>query len=201
MDLRDSLIHQILIPPAIGVGNNEAALPLLDHAAPSISSLRWVLCGELAILLWTKDQNSSISSVESSRSRTNTSVSASACSAASTRASELWSRTLVAGDLLGRPKAAPAHHHQECSAYLFGRCAQPVDRGVVSLTEPGATASTVVTLTASQGAVSYHVRSRTIGIGTGRFGICGTHLEPLADLTCPHILQESLPENASKKFR
>src|SRR5215210_7198472 len=95
MDLRDSLIHQVLIPPATGVRNDKAALPLLDHAAPSISSLRWVLWGELPSLLWTKDQNSSISSSESSRSSTNTSVSASACSAASTRASDLWSRTLV----------------------------------------------------------------------------------------------------------
>ena len=82
MDLRDSLIHQVLIPPATGVRNDKAALPLLDHAAPSISSLRWVLWGELPILLWTKDQNSSISSSESLRSCTNTSVSASACSAA-----------------------------------------------------------------------------------------------------------------------
>jgi hypothetical protein len=48
-------------------------------------------------------------------------------------------------------------------------------------------------LTASQRAVAHYVSSRTIGIGTGRFGICGTHLEPLADLTFPHILQESLP--------
>jgi hypothetical protein len=100
---------------------------------------------------------------------------------------------LVAGDLLGRPKAAPAHHHQECSAYLFGRCAQPLHRGVVSLTEPGAATSAMVALRASQRAVAHYVSSRTIGIGTGRFGICGTHLEPLADLTDSHILQESLP--------
>ena len=71
--------------------------------------------------------------------------------------------------------------------------AQPVHRGVVSLTEPGAATSAMVALTASQRAVAHDVSSRTIGIGTGRIGICGTHLEPLADLTCPHILQESLP--------
>jgi hypothetical protein len=67
----------------------------------------------------------------------------------------------------------------------------------VGLTEPGAATSAMVALTASQRAVAHYVSSRTIGIGTGRFGICGTHLEPLADLTCPHILQESLPSSAN----
>jgi hypothetical protein len=65
---------------------------------------------------------------------------------------------------------------------------KPIHRGVVGLTEPGAASSAMVALTASQRAVAHYVSSRTIGIGTGRFGICGTHLEPLADLTCPHIL-------------
>src|SRR5215210_2316168 len=99
-----------------------------------------------------------------------------------------YSLVLVAGDLLGRPKAAPAHHHQECSAYLFGRCAQSVHRGVVSLTEPGAAASTVVTLTASQGAVSYHVRSRALGIGAGWFGSRGAHIgPPYSPSAIPHV--------------
>src|SRR5215207_5968655 len=70
---------------------------------------------------------------------------------------------------------------------------KPIHRGVVGLTEPGAATSAMVALTASQRAVAHYVSSGTIGIGTGRFGIRGTHLEPLADLTCPHILQESLP--------
>src|SRR5215207_10756576 len=71
---------------------------------------------------------------------------------------------------------------------------KPIHRGVVGLTEPGAATSAMVALTASQRAVAHYVSSGTIGIGTGRFGIRGTHLEPLADLTCPHILQESLPK-------
>src|SRR5215208_5216773 len=70
---------------------------------------------------------------------------------------------------------------------------KPIHRGVVGLTEPGAATSAMVALTASQRAVAHYVSSGKIGIGTGRFGIRGTHLEPLADLTCPHILQESLP--------
>src|SRR5215203_6816238 len=74
---------------------------------------------------------------------------------------------------------------------------KPIHRGVVGLTEPGAATSAMVALTASQRAVAHYVSSGTIGIGTGRFGIRGTHLEPLADLTCPHILQESLPDSAN----
>src|SRR5215207_6770991 len=75
---------------------------------------------------------------------------------------------------------------------------KPIHRGVVGLTEPGAATSAMVALTASQRAVAHYVSSGTIGIGTGRFGIRGTHLEPLADLTCPHILQESLPRSPSR---
>jgi hypothetical protein len=112
MDLRESLIHQILIPPAIGVRNDKAALPLLDHAAPSISSLRWVLWGELPILLWTKDQNSSISLARRVRDRGATLRGECLSVLGGKHKPATYALVLVAGDLLGRPKAAPAHHYQ-----------------------------------------------------------------------------------------
>jgi hypothetical protein len=73
MDLYDSRIQKALIASAAGVGDDKAALTVLDHAArqgrsPPISPLGWVLCDELCVLLCTNDQNSSISKVESPRS-------------------------------------------------------------------------------------------------------------------------------------
>jgi hypothetical protein len=58
----------------------------------------------------------------------------------------------------------------------------------------------VVALAATERAVVHHVSSRTIGIGTGRFGNCGTHPEPPTDFTQPHILQKSLPDRAQTGF-
>src|SRR5215210_370669 len=65
------------------MSDDEAALAVLDYQAPALAPSGWVLRGEVTLLLLTNDQNSSTSSVESSRSWTNTSVSASACSVAS----------------------------------------------------------------------------------------------------------------------
>jgi hypothetical protein len=84
----------------------------------------------------------------------------------------------VTRDLLGRPKAAPAHNHQKRAAHLLGRRVQPVHRRAVGLAEAGATPFAMVTLTASQRAVSHHVRRGTLGIGAGWFGSRGAHLGP-----------------------
>src|SRR5947209_5690754 len=83
MGLRDRLGCQGLLASSAGVSDGEATLAVLDHQAPTLAPSRRILRCEVALLLRTNDQNSSTSSVEGSRSWTNTSVSASACSAAS----------------------------------------------------------------------------------------------------------------------
>src|SRR4051795_2004548 len=101
---------------------------------------------------------------------------------------------LVARDLLGCSKAATSHHYQKRAAHLLGRCAQPVHRRAVGLTEAGPTTFAMVALAAFERAVSHHVRCGAIGSRTGRFGIRGIHLAPPHSLSMPHILAESLPE-------
>jgi hypothetical protein len=83
MRLSDRLGCQGLRASSAGVSNDEATLAVLDHTAPALAPSGRVFRLEVALLLLTNDQNSSTSSAESSRSWTNTSVSASACSAAS----------------------------------------------------------------------------------------------------------------------
>src|SRR4051794_30259704 len=85
MSLRDRLLgHQSLVASSTAMSNDEATLlAVLDYQAPALAPPWRIARLEVALLLLTNEQNSSTSSAESSRSWTNTWVSASACSAAS----------------------------------------------------------------------------------------------------------------------
>src|SRR5215204_52194 len=65
---------------------------------------------------------------------------------------------------------------------------KPIHRRAVGLAEPGATPFAMVTLTASQRAVSHHVRRGTLGIGAGWFDSRGAHLgSPYSPSVASHV--------------
>jgi hypothetical protein len=78
---------------------------------------------------------------------------------------------------------------------------KPIHRRAVGLAEAGATPFAMVTLTASQRAVSHHVRRETFGIGAGWFGSRGAHLGlPCSPSVASHVNRVTTENSLKAKF-